>query len=66
MFPPLCFVDGSSGELDEGGKAFLKEKLTDEEYNLVLTEKELPIKVEFKLYEIWQNGKQKINDLLSR
>lgn len=66
MFPPLCFVDGSSGELDENGKTFLKEKLTDEEYNLVLTEKRLPIKVEFKLYEIWQNGKQTINKLLSR
>lgn len=57
MFPPLCFVEGGVSKMDEKSKQILKNSLTDDEYNLIMTEKEIPVKVKFKVYEMWQSGK---------
>lgn len=57
MYPPLCFTDGTT-KMDKESKAILKKSLTKEEYNLVMTKKQIPVKVKFKLYEIWQSGKK--------
>ena len=59
MFPPLCFVDVSSGIVPDESKEILKENLSTEEYNL-LSENTENINFKFKLVEIFQNLNIKI------
>lgn len=58
MFPPLCFVDASVKEVPQEEKNKLKSVLTDTEYDIVTkakSEKDIPVKVKFKIVEMWQN-----------
>ena len=60
MFPPLCFVDVSSGIVPEESKETIKKSLSnEEEYVLINEDKNTDIKFKFKLIEIFQNVKIK-------
>ena len=53
MFPPLCFVDASSGVVLEESKEDLENSLTDEEFSIVSdNEENLSFKLKFKILEI--------------
>ncbi len=39
LYPPLCFVDASCGVVPDSSKEELKEILTEEEYNSILSDK---------------------------
>lgn len=52
MFPPLCFVNVSSGIVPEESKNNLKENLSDEEFSIVSNEDTAQIKFKFKLIEL--------------
>ncbi len=54
MFPPLCFVDITSGIVPEESKEIIKDNLSDEEYE-ILSEKDDNIKFKFKIIEMFQN-----------
>ena len=54
MFPPLCFVDVTSGIVPEESKEIMKENLSDEEYELV-SENNNEINFKFKIVEMFQN-----------
>ncbi len=54
MFPPLCFVDVSSGIVPEESKETLKENLSEEEYSLI-SENTSKVQIKFKLVEVLQN-----------
>ena len=57
MFPPLCFVDASVKEVPKEDKDMLKSVLTDTEYDIVTkadNENDIPIKIKFKIVEMWQ------------
>ena len=54
MFPPLCFVDVTSGIVPEESKQTIKENLSDEEYKL-LSENTEDINFKFKIVEMFQN-----------
>lgn len=54
MFPPLCFVDVTSGVVPEESKEIIKENLSDEEYELV-SENNNEINFKFKIVEMFQN-----------
>jgi len=54
MFPPLCFVDVTSGVVPEESKEIIKENLSDEEYELV-SENNNEISFKFKIVEMFQN-----------
>lgn len=54
LFPPLCFVDISSGVIDEDSKNELKETLSEEEFAIITSGNET-IKLKFKLLEIFSN-----------
>ena len=54
LFPPLCFVDISSGIIDESAENDLKENLSDEEF-AIITENSEEIKLKFKLLELLSN-----------
>ncbi len=53
MFPPLCFVDASSGIVPEESKKDLENSLTNEEFSIVSdNEENVTFKLKFKILEI--------------
>lgn len=54
MFPPLCFVDISSGIVPDSSKEILQENLNSEEYSLI-SSTDNEVKFKFKLIELLQN-----------
>ena len=59
LFPPLCFVDVSSGIVPEDSKEIMKENLSEESYNIIAHD-ESEINFKFKILEIFQNVKTMI------
>ncbi len=57
MFPPLCFVDVSSGIVPDESKEELKNDLSDEEFSLISNEQDSKISFKFKLIEFFQNAR---------
>ncbi|HJJ09906.1 MAG TPA: stage II sporulation protein R [Clostridiaceae bacterium] len=57
MFPPLCFVDISTGIVPEDSKETIKDSLHTEEYNLINNAQTADVKFKFKLLEFFQNIK---------
>lgn len=55
MFPPLCFVNVSSGVVPEESKELLKEEMSDEEYSIISDQTSSEIKFKFKIIELLQN-----------
>ena len=55
MFPPLCFVDVSSGIVPEESKETMKKELSDEEFTLISNQEDSTINFKFKLIEWFQN-----------
>lgn len=60
MFPPLCFVDVSSGIVPEESKQELQNNLSEEEFALISDNKNPDIQFKFKLLELFAN-----NDILT-
>lgn len=56
MFPPLCFVDVTSGIVPEESKETLEESLSDEEYELI-SGSSPEFEVKFKFVEFFENFK---------
>lgn len=54
MFPPLCFVDVSSGIVPEESKEMMKDELSKEEFQ-VISEQTPEVKFKFKLLELFSN-----------
>ena len=55
MFPPLCFVDVSSGIVPDDSKNVMKENLSNEEYNLI-SESNSGMKFKFKILEFFEHS----------
>ena len=57
MFPPLCFVDVTSGVVPEESKEQLEDSLSEEEYALVSEDSDVKIQFKFKILEFFnENG----------
>ncbi len=56
MFPPLCFIDVSSGVVPDDSKEILESELNEEEY-LLITKADNKSKIKFKIIEVLQNLK---------
>lgn len=56
MFPPLCFLDATTNTISKEDDKKLKNILTTDEYDIVtnLDSKKIPIKIKFKIIELWQ------------
>lgn len=54
MFPPLCFIDVSSGIVPDSSKKTLETQLSQEEYRLI-SESNSETKLKFKIIEVLQN-----------
>ena len=55
MFPPLCFVDISSGVVTEESKELLEKNMNEEEFALISDNSDNQIKFKFKLLEFFNN-----------
>ncbi len=55
MFPPLCFVDVTSGVVPEESKDLMEDNLSEEEFALVSKDSSPEIQFKFKLLEIFHN-----------
>lgn len=51
LFPPLCFVDISSGVVDNAGEKVLEDTLSEEEFSIISGNSE-DVKFKFKLIEV--------------
>ena len=57
MFPPLCFVDVSSGIVPDESKKQMQESMPEEEYSLISNTDDSEINFKFKLVEFFENIK---------
>lgn len=55
MFPPLCFVNVSSGIVPDESKERMKQELNDEEYSIITKEDSSDIKFKIGLIEWFMN-----------
>ena len=53
MFPTLCFIDISTGIIDENAKENLVQNLEEESYNIVSSSNKSDIKFKFKIIEFF-------------
>lgn len=53
MFPSLCFIDISSGVVDDEAKENLEDNLENESYSIISDNKKTNIKFKFKLIEFF-------------
>lgn len=53
MFPSLCFIDISSGVVDDEAKESLEENLEEEAYTIISDTKKSDVKFKFKLIEFF-------------
>lgn len=53
MFPSLCFIDISSGIVNDSAKENLENNLEEESYNLISDKNSSEIKLKFKLIELF-------------
>lgn len=53
MFPPLCFVDITTGIVSEESKEYLKDNMTEEEFALISSDSSSDIKFKFKILEFF-------------
>lgn len=61
MFPPLCFVDVSSGVVPDDSKELLKDSMSEEDYSLITSSEESSdVQFKFKLVELFEDLKLKI------
>lgn len=57
MFPPLCFVDMSTGIVPDESKETIQENLPEEEYAIISKSNNSNINFKFKLVEFFYNNK---------
>ena len=56
MFPPLCFIDVTSGVVPEESKKELKENMTEEDYALISETDSQELNFKFKILEFFTNS----------
>ncbi|NLZ53239.1 MAG: stage II sporulation protein R [Thermoanaerobacteraceae bacterium] len=64
LFPPLCFVDITRGISEDEAKVALSKAFTKQELEAIKTYKspgEIPIEIRFKVQELWEETKGKID-----
>ena len=57
MFPPLCFIDITSGIVEDSSKDTLQNNLSNEEYLLISDSNNAGIQFKFKIVEFFENVK---------
>lgn len=66
LFPPLCFVNETCTEISGKSEDILIDNLGKDAYELIKEGKEPSVKIRFKLYELWEDGKNKIRTVTAK
>ena len=66
MFPPLCFVSSSIGEIPEDAADTLRECLDNDEYALITSEGNIPVSIRFKIVDFIQSSANSIKTALKK
>lgn len=69
LFPPLCFVDSTHGEIPKDMKSTLEKKLPKEEFDIITKGNsggDIPIRLKFKIVEIFSGTKTRIASFSKR
>ncbi len=56
MFPPLCFVDTTTGIVPDSSKEALQETLSNENYKIVSENNNSEIAIKFKIIEFFEKN----------
>lgn len=56
MFPPLCFIDTTTGVVSDESKEQLQENLEDEDYKIISDTENSGITIKFKLIELFEKS----------
>ena len=56
MYPPLCFTDATCCEFPEESQEILERQLTETEYLSLRKENQQPVKIKFKLLELFEKN----------
>ena len=56
MFPPLCFIDSTTGVVSDESKETLQENLSSENYQIISDTDNSSITFKFKLIELFENA----------
>lgn len=56
MFPPLCFVNSTTGIVPDSSKQALKETLSEENYKIISESENSDITIKFKLIEFFEKN----------
>ncbi len=56
MFPPLCFVDLTTGYVDEDSHNLMKDNLNPEEFSIISEDSDPTIQFKFKLIEFFSDS----------
>ena len=65
MFPPLCFVNETTGEMDEAALQQLKAAVSEDEYELITSAEDgdLPVVMRFKVVDWFMNLREKLKQV---
>lgn len=66
LFPPLCFVDETCTGISEESETILIDNLGEETYEMIKSGNKSGVKIRFKIYEVWESGKSKIQTLMAK
>ena len=56
MFPPLCFIDVSSGVVPDESKEDLQDSMSEEDYAIISETDDTEMKFKFKILEFFTNS----------
>ena len=60
MYPPLCFTSETKGEMPQEELEKLRQSMSSENFDLIQNEEQLVIKPSFKIVELWQELKHRL------
>jgi len=66
LFPPLCFVDETCTAISQESEDILIDNLGEDTYEMIKSGDKGSIKIRFKIYELWENGKIKLQTLMTK
>lgn len=66
LFPPLCFVDETCTGISEESEDILIDNLGKDTYEMLKSGENADVKIRFKIYEVWESGKRKIQTLMAK
>lgn len=66
LFPPLCFTGETCSAVSDKSKDILISNLGEDTYKMIKSGKEPDVKIKFKIYEVFESGKNKVRTIMAK